>query len=76
MFVLALSTNTERAVGGTGATTCSGEVQRAQGLPVYQQNTLIAVGACVCVCVCGRYQTQALFPGLAHLHGCLDLAVC
>lgn len=59
----------EEAVSGTRATTCSGEVQQAQGLPVYQQNT-DSRGS---VCVCGRYQTQALFPGLAHLHGCLDL---
>lgn len=60
------------AVSGTGATTCAGEVQRAQGLSVYQQN----IDSRGSVCVCGRYQTQALFPGLAHLPSSLDLTEC
>lgn len=37
------------AVSGTGATTCAGEVQRAQGLSVYQQNIDSRGSVCVCV---------------------------
>lgn len=73
MFVLALSTNTERTLAAPGPQHARGRYRVLKASQSISK-TLIAMG--VCVRVCGHYQTQALFPGLAHLHGCLDLAEC